>query len=197
MSGAVTVQPKNFEDIKPTVLSENFHILPGDIQLYRLEMASGQGREHRLKNFLASVVENYDYVIIDTPPTPSVWMSTALIASNYYVVPCKPEPLSSTGIDLLQMVVKNIKDNFGLNIQCAGVVLTMAETNTIVYREAIAFFNADHFWKGKRYEYELVKRTEVARQQGIQQMILDSSDPGLKTSLVRITGELIERVTNA
>ena len=197
VSGPEIVQPRNLEDIKPIVLSENLHILPGDIQLYRLEMAPGEGREHRLKRFLDSVSDNYDYAIIDTPPTPSVWMSTALIASDYYVVPCKPEPLSSTGIDLLRMVVKNKMDNYGLNIRCAGVVLTIAETNTIVYREAVAFIDADPFWKGKRYKHVLVKRTKVARLQGSQQMILDCSDPALKISLVRITDELIARTANA
>jgi len=197
VSGPEILQPKNLEDVEPIALSNKLHILPGDIQLYRLEMAPGEGREYRLKRFLESVSETYDYAIIDTPPTPSVWMSTALIASNYFVVPCKPEPLSSTGIDLLKMVVKNKGENYGLNIHCAGLVLTIAEKNTIVYREAIAFIDTDPFWKGKRYKYELVKRTEVARLQGSQRMILDCSDPALKTSLVRITDELIARTANA
>lgn len=196
VSGPGVVQPKNLEDIEPLVLSEKLHILPGDIQLYRLEMAPGEGREYRLKRFLDSVHKNYDYTIIDTPPTPSVWMSTALIASNYYVVPCKPEPLSSTGVDLLRMVVKNKADNYGLKIHCAGVILTMAEKTTIAYREAVAFIDADPFWKEKRFRYELVKRTEVARMQGSQGMILDCSDTAVRTSLVRITDELIARTEN-
>ena len=142
VSGTTVASPKELEDIEPVELLDNLDILPGDIQLYRLEMAPGEGREYRLKRYLDIVSDDYDYAIIDTPPTPSVWMSTALIASDYYVVPCKPEPLSSTGIDLLRMVVKNKGDNYGLTIRCAGIVITMAERNTIAYREAINFCSA-------------------------------------------------------
>jgi len=71
-------------DIKPWHIKAGFDLIPGDLELYRLEMGAGQGREQRLKRYLEAIkaTENYDFVIIDTPPTPSHWMMAALLASD-------------------------------------------------------------------------------------------------------------------
>ena len=176
-------------------MKDGLFILPGNLQLYRLEMTPGEGREYRLKRYLELVSDSYDYAIIDTPPTPSVWMSTALIASQYYLVPCKPEPLSGTGIDLLRAVVDNKKDNYGLTLKCAGLVLTMTEPNTRAYKETTSMIEKNQNWKDLRFTYELPKRTEIAYLQGSQGTILDSQQVELKIAIVRITGELIKRTT--
>ncbi|PWQ92153.1 ParA family protein, partial [Leucothrix pacifica] len=70
-------KPKALEDIE-VVTTGSFDLLPGSLELYRLEMAPGEGRENRLKSYLQKVQNQYDYVVIDTPPTPSVWMTSAL-----------------------------------------------------------------------------------------------------------------------
>jgi chromosome partitioning protein len=194
-AGTQLKEPVALKDIKPWELSSELHLLPGNLELYRLEMGAGQGRENRLKRFIDYLEENnsYDVVIIDTPPTPSAWMASALIASNYYVVPVKPEPLSATGIDLLRSVVSKIQENHALNLQCAGVVLTIAEQHTLVYQRAINFIDNNAFWSGKRFRHALPKRTEVARMQDHQGKILDSSDSALLLALTSITKEFLER----
>lgn len=193
-SGTGVAEPVRLEEIRPVQLQSGFDILPGNIELYRLEMTPGLGREYRLKRYLEIVADSYDFVIIDTPPTPSVWMSTALISSDCYVVPCKAEPLSIIGIDLLKMVVEHRETNYGLNIKCGGLVLTMTEPHTLAYREAIRFINQDQFWKDYRFKHELPKRTAVARLQGSQELILDSSEFDLLLSITNITRELLERI---
>jgi chromosome partitioning protein len=178
VEGTETLQPRAISDVLPWQVRPHLFLLPGHLELHRLEMGGGQGREHRLKRYVDHLREQgeFDFVIIDTPPTPSAWMSSALIASDYYVVPVKPEPLSATGIDLLRAVVGRVQDNYALNLQCIGVVLTLAEPNTIVYRQAIDFIDGNPFWNGKRFRTTLPKRTIVARIQGEQQLILDTND---------------------
>jgi chromosome partitioning protein len=130
-------------------------------------MGSGQGREYRLKRYLQAIKadEVYDLVIIDTPPTPSHWMIAGLLASTYYLVPVKPEPLSRTGIDLLRGVVERCSQNYGHPLDCIGVVLTIVETNTVVYREAKQFLDTNPIWTKKRFEHALPKRTALAAAQ--------------------------------
>ena len=194
VSGSGTDQPTRIEDIMPWVVHGELHLLPGSLELHRLEMGGGQGRENRLRRFMEVLRERnaYDYVIIDTPPTPSAWMSSALIASEYYVVPVKPEPLSTTGIDLLRTVVSNVTANYALNLSCAGVVLTLAEEQTLVYKEALEFLNNNPFWRGKTFRHAFPKRTAVARMQGEQKLILDADDATLSYALSGITNELLE-----
>jgi len=189
-------QPIGLADVTPWEVRPGLCLLPGHLELHRLEMGGGQGREHRLKRYVEHLrtFGTFDYVLIDTPPTPSAWMSSALIASDFYIVPVKPEPLSATGVDLLRAVVSRIEENYALNLRCAGVVFTLAEENTIVFRQAVEFIDNNPQWKGKRFRETLPKRTIIARIQGEQEMILDTNDPALMGALASITRELLERV---
>ncbi len=194
VDGATTRPPSRIEDIQPWEVRERLHLLAGHLELHRLEMGGGQGRENRLRRYVDAIRQrgDYDYVIIDTPPTPSAWMSSALIASEHYVVPVKPEPLSTTGIDLLRAVVARVQENYALTLSCAGVVLTLAEQQTVVFRQTLEFLDNNPFWKGRRFRNVLPKRTAVARMQGEQRLILEADDAELSLAVSGIANELLE-----
>ncbi|WP_251237938.1 ParA family protein [Brevibacillus borstelensis] len=191
--GSGITTPKKLEEIEPYQVKQGFKLLPGALDLYKLEMAPGEGREYRIKNYLNTVKDKYHYIIIDTPPTPSVWMTSALLASDHYLIPVKPDPISMTGIDLLNGIISEKTENFGMKINCCGVVLTVIEENTIVYKNAIGNLDSADRWKGKRFSKGLPKRITLARKQLEQKMILDLDDSLLKSNLASIVNELIER----
>jgi chromosome partitioning protein len=196
VSGIDTKEPLSVDEIEPLEIKDRFELIPGALELHRLDMTAGQGRENRLKLYIDYLNEHslYDVVIIDTPPTPSAWMSSALIASDFYLVPVKPEPLSATGIDLLRSIIARVTKNYGLKLSCAGVMFTIAESNTKVFSSAKSFVDNNDFWKGKRYAQHLPKRTIVARKQGEQKLILDTDDRELKLALSKITVEFLSRI---
>jgi chromosome partitioning protein len=186
--------PKNLESIEVVNVSNDFDLIPGNLELYRLEMAPGEGRENRLKNYLSKIEDKYDYVVLDTPPTPSVWMTSALIASNYYLIPVKADPISLTGIDLLKSIIEEKKENFGLDLNCAGLVLTLTESNTLVYRNAKKNLEKDLYWRQHLYPVSLPKRVAIAQGQLDQVHILSGHNPEAKTAITKITTELTNRV---
>ena len=192
ITGIAVVEPK---DLKKIVLQQKhgMHILPGSIDLYRLEMISGEGREFALKRFIKDCLEpqNFDYVIIDTPPTPSIWMSSALIASDYYLIPVKPDPLSLIGIDLLGSIIERKKTNYGLDLQCLGVVFTMVErSDSTLLSDAKRNLQGNKFWKGYLFEHYLPKRSGLAKTQLDQPFILKHDDYNLREALKDIVDEL-------
>ena len=195
VDGIDNLEPKKLDEIEPIVVKKNFYLLPGNLELYRIEMSPGEGRENKLNKYIQLINEkhNFDYVIIDTPPTPSIWMTSALLASNYYLIPVKPDPISFTGLDLLQSIINERKENLDLKIECCGVILTMVETNTKVYTEALKFLNSSK-WKKFKFAKELPKRTMIARSQMNKTFILDLDDNEAKLSLTGITNELIKRI---
>jgi chromosome partitioning protein len=193
VTGFGVTKPKEFKDIK-LQKKYGFDILVGSIDLYRVEMKSGEGREFILKRFIKENLEpnGYDFIIIDTPPTPSIWMTSALIASEYYLIPVKPDPLSMIGIDLLEVVIELKRKNFGLNIKCLGVIFTMVErTDSVMFSEAKKRLKENLKWKGMVFKPHLSKRATVARNQLTRPFIFQHDDFGLRKSLKSIVDEII------
>lgn len=196
VDGSGEEEPPEIEDIVPWRYRDGLDLLAGNLEIFRLDMAPGSGRELRLKRFMEAMREadRYDYVIIDTPPTPSTFMTSAILASDHYVIPVRPEPISRVGIDLLQGVIGRIIKNHGHKINNAGVVLTMMDARTNVYYEALDFLDSDEKWSGKRFRTVFPQRTKIARNQGEQVLILDSGQEDAMRAIAGITNELLERV---
>lgn len=198
VTGVVGGDKITYSDIVPYKVSDNLYILPGNLNLFQIEISAGSGKENRLKKYLDEIDKtfNFDYVIIDTPPTPSIWMISALLASDYYIIPVKPDPLSYTGIGLLQNIIKQKKDDLDLNIQCMGVVLTMVEGNISVFRKCKETIRNDRRLNDLLYQKYLEKRTNVPKFQLNQQFILDQPSDDIKLSLVGIVQEMITKIND-
>lgn len=197
VKGITPTELRELKDIKPHKISANLHILPGNLELYKLEMASGSGKENKLKQYLDEInkIEKYDFVLIDTPPTPSVWMTSALIASDYYLIPVKPDPMSFVGIDLLENIIEQKKDAYNLQIICLGLIFTMVEReDSKVYKKALDFVNKDSKWKNLLFAKYIPKRTEIANLQLEKRFILDTGDTSIKTALAGIVKEFKDRL---
>lgn len=194
--GATQQKQKSYQDVIPFKVNSNLYILPGNLNLFKLEISAGSGKENRLKKYLETVepIYKFDYVIIDTPPTPSIWMISALVASNYYIIPVKPDPLSYTGVSLLQNIVEQKKDDLDLDIKCLGIVLTMVEGNTIVFNECVRKITGTPSLKDKLFKKYINKRTEIPKQQLDQKFILDLNKPDLSLGLVAIISEMKEKI---
>lgn len=120
-------------------------------------------------------------------------MSSALIASDFYLIPVKPDPLSMTGTDLLQGIINEKKENYGFASKCCGIIFTMVEKSTKSVAEATEFFSSKDRWKGQLYRKCVLKRVEIARNQLNNRFIRDLNDSVLKADFSAIVKELIRR----
>lgn len=106
----------SFEDIS-TKLDEsnekNISLIPGDLKTVFLERSNaGAAAENSIDNLILQnkLKKKFDFIFIDCPPTYSFYTTAAFKASDYYIVPVGVDPYSALGIDLLEQVVKAIKD---------------------------------------------------------------------------------------
>ncbi|MDE3040760.1 MAG: ParA family protein [Nitrospirota bacterium] len=99
-------------------------LIPSTLQLMEIE-TSKRGTENNLRRFIAEQAMGYDYVIIDCPPTISIFTQAAILASTMYLVPIKPDPLSVIGLPLLERWLGEFTDDNGMNIESVGLVFTL------------------------------------------------------------------------
>lgn len=93
-------------------LSENLSIIPGDLNTVFLERTlGGSDKEQALKNFIEdyNLTNDYQYILLDCPPTYSFYTTAALLASDFYVSPIHPDSYSILGLDLLFKAIEKLK----------------------------------------------------------------------------------------
>ncbi len=120
-------------------------IIPGSRRLLKFEsMMSGHPEARlRLSNTLKGLRGEYDYVIIDTPPTVSLLMLSALIASNQVFVPLQAHFLSLEGLAEMVGIVARISDRYGSGLTISGVIPTFYRENTNLSRSVIREIRAN------------------------------------------------------
>ena len=105
----------------------NFDLLPSspDLAAAEIELVDMDKREYILKNTLKDMESEYDYAIIDCPPSLNLITINALVASNSVLVPLQCEFLALEGLADLMKNLNALKRNFNHNLILQGIVLTM------------------------------------------------------------------------
>lgn len=105
----------------------NLHIIPATIDLSgaEIEMVSLVKREFRLKNALTATPHNYDYILIDCPPSLGLLTLNALVAANDVLIPLQCEFFALEGLSHLVRTVELVKTNLNSALSIQGIVLTM------------------------------------------------------------------------
>lgn len=99
-------------------------LIPSTLDLMEVE-TSKRGTEMKLKAYLDEKARGYDYVLIDCPPTISIFSQAAVLASHKYLVPIKPDPLSVVGLPLLEHWLGELSNDAGASLESVGLVFSM------------------------------------------------------------------------
>src|SRR3989344_3512837 len=104
-----------------------FDVLPAAQSLAgaTVELVSMEDREYRLKNTLNSLRMNYDYILIDCPPSLGLLTINALAAGDYVMIPVQCEYYALEGLSQLFHTVNLIREGLNPDLQVLGVLLTM------------------------------------------------------------------------
>lgn len=113
-------------------LDDHMSIIPGTIDLIVEDKNNSSSRAKRLRKFIYEneLLDQYEYIFIDCPPTISLYTDAALIASDFYLVPIKVDRYSILGVQLLNNVIEKLSYDEELNIIPLGKVYTMIDSIT-------------------------------------------------------------------
>lgn len=119
------------EVIKPTAV-ENLDVIPATIQLAgaEIELVPTISREVRLKRALETVKHQYDYIIIDCPPSLGLLTINALTASDAVLIPVQCEYYALEGLSQLLNTVRLVQKHLNTDLMIEGVLLTMLDART-------------------------------------------------------------------
>lgn len=139
------------EILQPTALS-NLMVAPSNLDLTgaEVELVGVMGREHRLRKALERVRDNFDFILIDSPPSLGLLTINALCASDSIIIPVQCEYYALEGLTQLVNTIKLVKENLNPNLEIEGVILTMADYRTNLTKEVIR--EARDYFKEKIYK---------------------------------------------
>src|SRR5690242_15515594 len=108
-----------------------------DLAGAEIAMSTMIGRERSLERALRPILDDYDFVCIDTPPSLGLLTINALTAADKVIVPVQCEYLSMRGLIQLQNTLAMIRENLNPDVDIAGILPTMVDTRTLHAKEAI------------------------------------------------------------
>lgn len=105
--------------------TENGDIVPSNILLSSAELEFNRpGREYLLKNYISPVMDQYDYIVIDTPPALNILTVNAYVAANLLIIPMVPEILSLLGVSQLRETIDTVRKFYNSKLAVLGILLT-------------------------------------------------------------------------
>ena len=114
-------------------------LIPASIDLAaaELELAAEMGRERVLADALATVTDQYDFIIIDCPPSLGLLTVNAFVAAGEVLVPLQCEYLAMRALNLLMRTIERVRARLNPKLELAGILVTMYNGRTIHSREVL------------------------------------------------------------
>jgi chromosome partitioning protein len=147
----VLIDGKQIEEAICHSSMEGLDVLPADKNLVgvNLQLIGVADRESILRKHLASIRDNYQFILIDCPPALDLLTLNALMAADAVLVPIQCEFFALEGVSELMDTIDRIRDSFDHPLKMEGILLTMFDDRTNLARQVAAdlreFFGNDVF----------------------------------------------------
>ena len=131
-------------DVLRSTEIENLHLIPATINLAgaEIELVSALSRENRLKGVLEPIALQYDFVLIDCPPSLGLLTINALTATQEIIIPVQAEYYALEGLSQLTTVVRRVQEVLNPKLFVSGVLVTMFDGRTKLAMEVLDELNA-------------------------------------------------------
>jgi chromosome partitioning protein len=149
------------EFILPTSV-ERLSIIPAtrDLSGAEIELISVEGRERRLKNLLAQLRDEFDFIIIDSPPSLGLLTLNALVAADRVLIPLHCEYFALEGLADLVATMRRVRASLNPSLDIEGVLLTMNDERTNLGQQVSR--DVREFFKDKVYRTVIPRNVRLA-----------------------------------
>lgn len=119
---------------KALIHCKYYDLLAADYYLTNIETTEGV-EPILLKNAIEPIKNNYDFIVIDTPPTLGNLSFNSLVASDYVIIPTEPRPFALQGLGALNNTIESIRNNLNPTLKVLGILLIKYNNRTVLNRD--------------------------------------------------------------
>lgn len=209
--------------IQPYVCNvKGLDLLPGDIDLYDEYLVSellhhktineantdfsdvwNRFESSLIKGVLQPVVNDYDFIILDCAPGYNLLTRSGIVASNFYLLPARPEPLSIVGIQLLERRIAKLKESYGsddsLNLKLLGIVFILSGGPLMGrYYKQVMQRVTDDFPPTQLFNNRIPMDVNVAKAvDSFMPVVLANPGTSGAKAFIKLTEELLQKLENS
>lgn len=172
-----------------------FDVLPSGASLAGagVELVDLDEREYRLKKVLDKIRTNYDYIVIDSPPSLGLLTINGLVASEGVIVPVQCEYYALEGLGQLMSTIELVRHSLNPKLQIYGVLLTMFDKRNVLSRQVANEVGKN--FPGRVFESVIPRQVSLAEAPSYGKTILQFDDDSKGAKAYRRLAEEIIRLT--
>lgn len=143
---------------------ENLFLIPShsDLAGAEVELVDEAGRENRLSDALADIVDDYDVILIDTPPSLSLLTINVFAFAGEVLVPCQTQPYAYRALEELFDTIEAVRTDINPAIEISGVIPTFFDQRTRVSTDILDRLRSDDRYCNLVYQTPIRSNTTIA-----------------------------------
>jgi chromosome partitioning protein len=185
---------KGESEVKTVQVFENLEILPSTLDLSgaEMELINEAGREYILNEAIAGIKDNYDYILIDCPPSLGLLTINALTAATEVYIPLQAHYLAIKGLTKIIEVIGKVKKRLNKQIEITGVFVTQFDKRKVLHRDVVETIYT--YFQGKLFNTRIRDNIALAEapSQGMDIFHYDRASKGAE-DYKDLVKEIIER----
>ncbi|HMB20046.1 MAG TPA: AAA family ATPase [Spirochaetota bacterium] len=140
----------------------NLYIIPSNIHLSgaQVDLLSLEGREFMLKKAINEIKNDFDYILIDCPPSLGLLTLNSMVASDTVLIPLQCEYYALEGLSQLLKIISMVQDSLNPQLQIEGVVLTMYDSRTNLSQQVVS--DVQEFFKEKVFDAIIPRNVKLS-----------------------------------
>nr|PID33978.1 MAG: chromosome partitioning protein [Thiotrichales bacterium] len=178
-----------------TVAEVELSVLPGtpDLTVAEVELVALERREYRLREALQPIMDDYDFVVIDCPPSLNTLTVNALVAADGVIIPMQCEYYALEGLTALMNTIEEIKSAANPRLCITGLVRTMFDPRSNLSRDVSE--QLQNFFKDKLYSTSIPRNIRLAEapSHGVPVLTYDKNSRGALAYLA-LAAEMLRKV---
>jgi len=126
-------------EVEPYTVKPGLDVISStlDLSSAEMELINEAGREYILREIFEPLREDYDYIIIDCPPSLGLLTLNALTASDQVIIPLQTEFLALQGLAKIKQVIQKVKLRLNKKLEMSGVIATMYDQRKVLNRDVV------------------------------------------------------------